>query len=305
MNGHPSWEQLIDLVEERLAPADGASVAAHVEGCRSCHGDLEWLQHTLPLLDGTRFVAPPAEARERVLNAFERRGAPRAQELPAPLLRPTPPPRRNALPTLAAFAALAALILLALLVWQGREPEVLIAAMVQQASGTVQVGSDTVEPAPVVSQQPLQEGDEVSTGPDGEATLTFANESVRVQLYPESTLRVEGLGDSEERDEQVVVRCQRGKMRTSVRQSTGLLMHAYGNQLSTTNATFELDYRDDHSTAVQIEEGSLHIQNEAGEATFTEGEEVLLWFQTAPGDLLEFPLRYPNEQGALLRNRYP
>ncbi len=305
MSDHPSWEQWADYVEVRLPDSDHARLASHLATCSTCEHDFEWLRATLTLLDEQRFAAPPDEVRARVLEQFgKRNGAVAPPRAPLPSARPLPTrrPWLRVIPAVATIAALAALILLAPLLWQ-REPEVFITAMVDATNGTVLLQREGEDLLPVDARRPLTEGDIVSTGEHSQATLVFANDGLQVEVYPDSALLVEHLPLDGEEGKQFVVRCKRGKMLATVQRPTPLLMNAYGNQLSTTDATFEVAYLQDHATRVRVEKGTVQVQNEAGFATLGAGEQVLLWYQTAPGEPLPYPLRYPtpdpNAQGSL------
>ncbi|HEX7123490.1 MAG TPA: anti-sigma factor [Gemmatimonadaceae bacterium] len=74
MNAHCSWEELNDLVDGVLSPADESRVQAHLDRCSECHARLDDLQVTLrEVASVAREIAPPEEAWPSLREEIERR----------------------------------------------------------------------------------------------------------------------------------------------------------------------------------------------------------------------------------------
>ncbi len=293
MTSHPTWDNLVDFAEGRLNPEQALAIQAHLAACDDCAHDERWLRQTLALLGQERFKAPPASVRAAALARFDR-SALRAT-IP-PVARSTAPrPSRHWSPSLSILgplAAVAALLILALALW--RQQPVAFVAAVQSHEGSVTVESVGGSPRPVAGTAALSAGDEISTGAASEASLSFGDSNVTIELQPDSQVRVEQILLEQGGLQTLKVECERGAMRATVRNTT-LEMNAFSNRLRSSGGTFTVSYLDDYSTAVTVSSGQLHIANEAGARTFQAGESVLLWYETIPGDPLSFPLEESEE----------
>jgi hypothetical protein len=149
--------RLNELLDDRLAPQDDASVVAHASGCADCREVLaahEGLFRGLALLS-RRTVSP--ELGKKVLREFNSPGA---------ALPPLPPaPRRGWLPMLATAAAI--LLAVGLSIWivnRNRNPRFAIQPAPRGGHGNLAIikpsnrtqPKETLAPAPLVAPQPPQ-----------------------------------------------------------------------------------------------------------------------------------------------------
>ncbi|MGH8010633.1 MAG: hypothetical protein ACREQ3_26875, partial [Candidatus Binatia bacterium] len=200
----------------------------------------------------------------------------------------------------------AAVLIIALFLRRG-EPVVYVAA-VQEYSGRVLVGPAGVPLQPVREMQRLTPGDEIVTGDEGRVLLSFGDGAATMEIFPESKFRIEEVTREDGALRELVIRCQAGAMQTHVQEGVALTMHAYGNQLSTTGATFRISYLPDFATALEVIEGQVRVENQGGSAPFEAGDSTLLWAQTPPGEPLDFPLRFvepDNTEGQGAGPRFP
>ncbi len=70
---HPTFETLLDFVENRLPKAMGDQVTAHLAlPCAVCQGEIEGLRDILQLLRNERLSEPPSAVVQRALRLFRR-----------------------------------------------------------------------------------------------------------------------------------------------------------------------------------------------------------------------------------------
>ncbi len=70
---HPTFETLLDFLENRLPKAQGDQVTAHLAlPCAACQGEIESLRDTLQLLRNERLSEPPSVAVQRAIRLFRR-----------------------------------------------------------------------------------------------------------------------------------------------------------------------------------------------------------------------------------------
>jgi hypothetical protein len=68
----PTFEQLVDLLDGRLAPAPAASVERHVAlGCIQCGGDVAWYGRVKLVAASDDSVEPPPWVLKRALRGFD------------------------------------------------------------------------------------------------------------------------------------------------------------------------------------------------------------------------------------------
>jgi hypothetical protein len=143
----------------------------------------------------------------------------------------------------------------------------------------------------------LKEGDLIATGKSGVVTVQFDTGAAEVQLWPESELVIDVIQTDPLGPPTATVRCESGQMQTTITGGIDLVMNAWGNELRTPAGVYGVTYYEDLSTELVVEEGSVSVSNLAGRATFEAGDEVLLWFETFPGDPLPYPLDLPEDTG--------
>lgn len=69
----PSFDQLVDFVEERLPPEDQRAVLDHMgSGCRRCQPDVEWVRDILLVMRTDASQAPPDWVIEPLLDHFDK-----------------------------------------------------------------------------------------------------------------------------------------------------------------------------------------------------------------------------------------
>jgi anti-sigma factor RsiW len=76
MSRHSQFEQLADLVDERLDPAHLGVVQQHLERCERCAADVAWLRDTIALMRCDTTVDVPAEVVQRAAQLFVSREQP-------------------------------------------------------------------------------------------------------------------------------------------------------------------------------------------------------------------------------------
>ncbi len=70
---HPTFETLLDFLENRLPKAMGDQVTAHLAlPCTACQGEIESLRDVLRLFRNERLSEPPPTALQRALRLFRR-----------------------------------------------------------------------------------------------------------------------------------------------------------------------------------------------------------------------------------------
>ncbi len=73
MKNHPTFETLLDFLDNRLPKAMGDQVAAHLAlPCSVCQGEIESMRHVLQLLRNERLSEPPTAAVQRAMRLFRR-----------------------------------------------------------------------------------------------------------------------------------------------------------------------------------------------------------------------------------------
>lgn len=71
----PTFERLIDFLDERLAPSSAAAVAAHIDtGCGHCASDRAWYESLKRVAASDESVEPPPWVFKRALRIFEETG---------------------------------------------------------------------------------------------------------------------------------------------------------------------------------------------------------------------------------------
>lgn len=191
MNGHTSWDNLVEYVDERLDAEGARAVALHLETCDRCRTQVLWLRETIRLMEDETFVAPPASARAAAIAAFDERKATRGASPHAG----HPPARGGRSPWYLSptvpwgLMAAAAILLIAIFVWRG-EPNAYVAS-VQGIEGTVQVGGDRRDSRSATSELALTVGDFITTGMDSQVTIVLASGAATATLYENSNLRID------------------------------------------------------------------------------------------------------------------
>ncbi|MCB9171483.1 MAG: hypothetical protein H6637_01000 [Ardenticatenales bacterium] len=230
-NQHPSWESLVTWVE---AGAEGREIAAHLAGCEPCAADAAWLAQTLDAMQGdAAFKAPPDGVRQRAIAAHRQRypstGHGKAQRTL---------PRRSLLYALLAAAAL----LLFMVVVQRQPSKAAPLVAVTGVEGEVTVTNRDEQTRRVMNGAPLEIGDRLTTGEDGLAIVEFRGNQAAVKVWSNSELSVDDLVVDEGQITALDITCRDGRMKATVAQPMAFTMQAYGNELTTRQGEFEVEY---------------------------------------------------------------
>ncbi|MFF7453695.1 anti-sigma factor family protein [Kitasatospora sp. NPDC008115] len=86
---HPDVDELADLAEDLLAPADAEALRRHLAGCADCRETVEALAEVRTLLAGAGSPAMPADVAARIDAAL---AAAAQDDRPAPVPAPAPAP---------------------------------------------------------------------------------------------------------------------------------------------------------------------------------------------------------------------
>ena len=178
------FEDLVDLVEGRLSPAEADPLEAHIAHCDECAAQVAWLRRVVGLMAADRLVDAPGSVVARAQALYR---APKAQPLArlAALLRGLWTPQ---LQRVGAVAVTALLLIGAVWAW-GAMP-VAQAATLSVVSGQVEVlqpGSSEWQPA--TPGLKLEAGSALRVGagaaavvqyPDGSRTTLGENTQVRI-----------------------------------------------------------------------------------------------------------------------------
>lgn len=72
---HPTFQQLVDLVDLVLPRADRQTIRDHIAACEACAQSYAWAERTVGMLRAGDVASPPFAASAHVRNAFRSRGA--------------------------------------------------------------------------------------------------------------------------------------------------------------------------------------------------------------------------------------
>jgi hypothetical protein len=175
---HPTFEQLVDYADGRLAGNSAAQVEQHLAQCEACRADVAWLRQTVQLMAEDDWVLPPAAVRNQVKQTFREEQARRddagAHSPGAWLRNLLTPAWRPAV----ALAAVLAIVALGLLWWELPGNEVMETATATAATGAVSFRVDegaAWEPLPVGTA--LEEGMQVRTADGASLQLVYGDGS--------------------------------------------------------------------------------------------------------------------------------
>ncbi|HEX8682324.1 MAG TPA: hypothetical protein VF707_08430, partial [Ardenticatenaceae bacterium] len=283
---HPTWDELVDLADGRLAAPEGSVLSSHITQCTTCGPQILWLRGIMNQLSEDGFRAPPREAHEAVLAAFDRHQNTTTVTPVIPLeerrrQRWFRAPRAQS----GLAAALAATLLLAaLFLWRGQQRT--FVAAVQEVSGGVQIMQLESAPRPAAEDERLAAGDRIVTGEDGQVQLAFGNGAVALTLLPGSEIRIEqialGAGQTLER---VVARLEEGEVEVAVQEPGAIALLSYDTTFASQGSTFRLRILEDDSGAIEVRDGEVTVGNEAGSITLQGGESLIIQPGVAPGSL--------------------
>jgi len=168
---HISFEELADYAEGQLPAAEAVRVAAHLAtNCPVCQANLDWLRQTTTLLQNDDWEGAPSASKTAVFAAY-RDAYPKSSWLARWRQRPT----RRWQPAFA-LAALAVLIIVSVVIWQRQKASASPFITLSQVNETVEIQSDDAWQT-AVADSTIQVDDQLRTGPDSSALLTFSDGS--------------------------------------------------------------------------------------------------------------------------------
>jgi len=236
------FEDLVDLVEGRLSPAEADLLEAHIAGCAECAAQVAWLRRVTGLMAADRLVDAP---RELVARAQALYRAPQSRPLAglAALWRGlwTPQLRR------AGALALSVLLLIGAL-WASSTIPVAQAATLASVSGQVEVqrpGSSLWQPASAGLK--LEAGSAIRAGAGASAVVEYPDGS-RTTLGESTQIRILAI-DGRRNQEASTVRLS---------QESGHTQH----QVASAHSSIQVETS---AAIAEASEGSYEVWVEAGE----------------------------------------
>lgn len=277
-SSHLTTEQLLDYLEQRLAPEKVRSIEEHLAtDCVACGSELSWLQDTLRQMAlAEAWVDPPQRMRTAVRQLYrdhqqEEKGS---FSLAAWWRSLFETPR----PIAIAFAAVVALIIVGALVFQFwfnqlESQEAQIAAI----QGTViRQPSGSTEDQAVTEETPFASGDRIRTSEGSSVVVTYPDDSMTL-VGANSEIALLSLSSDSERETQVVI----------IRQDIGMT-HNVVKPFTTTQSKFEIqtpaatinvrgteftvDVDSEGVTEVAVSEGSVEVEAQGTSVLLTSGE---------------------------------
>ncbi len=258
---HLTNEQLLDYLEQRLAPAESSVVENHLAtDCHSCQADLVWLQDTLNLMVSNIWLDPPARLRTSARRIFHERQQRKpafalGEWLSSLWLQPRPL-------IVGAAAMLILVIIGGILLWSG--PTNSSGAEIAIVQGTVAVqpaGSDIWVPA--TEEKALQDGSTVRTGDDSKVVLSFPDDS-QVLIAPDTELTILRMSVHPDEASRVIVLRQTSGSTHNIVQETSSSASRY--EVQTPSATvivqgteFTVEVDDAGATRVLVNKGTVTV----------------------------------------------
>jgi hypothetical protein len=305
---HPTWEELTDYLDKRLAADRNAIVEAHIASCDECAEQLDWLYKGTNLLRADTFVPPPRRVRVAAESLFDLRfgkgvvpaitatvAIPLAVEgdsSPSPvtggkviaLSPPTDRPKADNVirPTVSYWrrmawisGAVAALLVIAFFATQPQQGP--LVAAVQEQQGQVDIVSTNSGFNLPFTGSTLSEGSSIATGTDGTAQLVFANGAVRVVMLEDSNLVYVGGVETEGAITSVNLATDRaGDLEIDVQSGITVDLQTGVGLFTTTGGRYRFHYLEPKIIGIQVLRGMVTVRSEFGVYEMPEGTDEIL-----------------------------
>jgi hypothetical protein len=285
---HPPFEQLLDYVEGKLAPAQQKGVQQHLDaGCPTCRANLVWVNQTFTLLSPNEWRQPPAALQTAARQAF-RSQAPRLPRT-RPVATPAAPrhfrPRSHFL--FSGYAVLLVFLLSGLLF-------ILEPAFVPARANTSVAlkGNVEVQPQGEDEWQPASDaynprsGDLLRTKNASTATLSFFGRTV-TRLDANTAVAVTALRNSvESGDATVILHQWEGQTENSVGlesyNESQLIIQTPAVIITGETATFMTSVDRNGDTMIFVRQGQVKVTAEGVTTTIMAGQAARILVGTAP-----------------------
>jgi|GEM_PF-4502984 len=294
-SSHLTTEQLLDYLEQRLAPEKVRSVEEHLASdCVACGSELSWLQDTLKLMASADvWVDPPQRMRAAVRQIYRDHQQDKQQSFSLAAwwrsLFETPRPMAIA------FAAVVALIIVGALVFQiwfnQLEPQ---EAQVAAVQGTVVAQpADSTEVEPITEDTDIASGDLIRTSAGASVVLTYPDDSMTM-VGANSEIALLTLSSDPEGATQVVVFRQEIGMTHNVVQPLTSSQSKFEIQtpaatINVRGTEFTVEVDSEGVTDVAVSEGSVEVKANGTTILLTSGEGTMV----SPGSEPSTPVPVP------------
>ncbi|MGD2077587.1 MAG: FecR domain-containing protein [Chloroflexota bacterium] len=291
---HLTTEELLDLIERRLASDERQRALAHLASdCSSCREELVWLTKTLDLMEPNLWVDAPSRLRASVRQSFREHYSSQSEAFSfgrwlGSLFTPARP---------VAYAAIAIVLVvvvvgLVLQPWSdaGQESSAEIAAY----TGTVEVQStvgDSWQSATDASE--IDAGGGVRTGEESSVVINFPDRSrTMMSAYTELSVLTMSL-EEEQGDRIIILQQQSGRTENHVEPlpSAGSIFEIRTPvaTISVRGTAFTVDVAQDGTTHVDVSEGRVQVAAQGVTVTLDAGEATVVETGDPPGDVEEVP----------------
>lgn len=294
-SSHLTTEQLLDYLEQRLAPDKVRYVEEHLAtDCVACGSELAWLQETMKLMASADFwVDPPLQMRVSVRQLYRDQHQKKQQSfsIVAWWRSLFNAPR----PVTIAFAAIVALIVVGALVFQfwfnQLESQDAQVAVIQGTVESTSAGS--TEARPVTEDSSIASGDLVKTNEGATVVLKYPDESMTLVGSNTEIALLELSSDPEGTTQVVVIRQEIGLTHNVVQPLTNsrskfeIQTPAATINVRGTDFTVEVDSAG--VTDITVSEGIVEVEGQGKTIVLTTGEETTV----TPGSEPTTPVPVP------------
>jgi thiol-disulfide isomerase/thioredoxin len=288
---HPAPEELVDWIEDRLAPVERSRIDAHLAGdCPTCQQELPQLQELLELLHGEVWLVPPQRVRQAVIAMYDRERGRQPDQAPtfsvADWLRALLAPR----PRLAFALSLVLIVLVGvfILTLPGQRapgPAGLVAGSLQIR----RAGSE--EWLAVDGQNDIARGDTIRTGAGASTVLVFPDNSM-AQLEASTELHVKELARASDGALQLILFQARGQSRHQVETVTspqGLyVVETPSATVSVLGTQFIVAVGPQGETEVRVGHGLVAVTAQDESVLLEAGQSVSVALGQRPGQVAAF-----------------